>query len=117
MSYPPPPQQPGPHSQYPPPGYPPPLGYPPQPPRRRRTAFLVIAIVLGVLAAVALFLMLIAGYDASTCNSGLGELAQAFDQQTASRCSAVNIAHDVLEVVTVVLGIGCLAAAVDYFRR
>jgi hypothetical protein len=119
-----PPQQPGQYRWYPPPGYehlppgyPTPCQYPPQPPPRRRTGFLVTAIVLGALAAITLFATLVTGHDASTCNSGLGQLAQAFSQQTAGDCSDVSLAHIALEVVTAVLGIGCLAAAVDYFRR
>ncbi|MGH3403952.1 MAG: hypothetical protein ACRDRJ_15845 [Streptosporangiaceae bacterium] len=65
-------------------------------------------------------LTLIVGHNASTCNSGLGQVAQAFDQQTAGQCSAVNSAHAFLIVATVVLGIislGFLAATIDRYRR
>ena len=104
----------------------PPAGYGqpwplPQPPRRRGGSFLTaMTIVFGVLAALSLFLSLLIGHDASTCNSGIGEFAQAFDQQAASQCSTVNAAHAALEVVTVVLGVACigfLAATIDRFRR
>jgi hypothetical protein len=77
---------------------------------------LVTAVVLGGLAAVALFATLIAGHDASTCHGGLGQLAQAFSPQTASDCSDVSLVHIALEVVTTVLGLACLAAVIDYFR-
>jgi hypothetical protein len=74
----------------------------------------------GITSALALFLSLVIGHDASTCNSGIGEFAQALDQQAASQCSTVNTAHAALEVVTVVLGVACigfLAATIDHFRR
>ena len=80
-----------------------------------------MTIVFGVLATLALFLSLLIGHDASTCNSGIGEFAQAFDQQgAASQCSTVNTVHAALEVLTLVLAVACigfLAATVDHFRR
>jgi hypothetical protein len=119
MSYPPPPPPPGPYGPgtYAPPGFSPQMGYPPPSARRSGTGILVTTLVLGALAAAGLLLTLLIGHDASTCNSGLGEFAQALDQQTASQCSGVNTAHAVLEALTVVLGVGCLAGAIEYFRR
>jgi hypothetical protein len=108
---------PPPGHEYLPPGYPARGQYPPQRLRRGGAGILATAIVLGVLGAAALFLALLAGHAASTCSSGLGQLAQAFDQQTATNCSDVSLAHIALKVVTVVLGVGCLAAAIGYFRR
>jgi hypothetical protein len=57
------------------------------------------------------------GHDASTCNSGLGQLAYASSQQAASQCSTASIAHTVLRVAAAVLGVGCLGAGADLFRR
>ena len=105
----------------PPPGYGPPWQSVPGQPRRRGGSFVTaMTIVFGILTALALFLSLMIGHDASTCNSGIGEFAQALDQQAASQCSTVNTAHAALEVVTVVLGLACigfLAATIDRVRR
>lgn len=120
--FPPPPPPPS-GAQWPPPAYGQPWQSLPQvpPPRRRGGSVLTaMTIVFGVLAALALFLSLLIGHDASTCNSGIGEFAQAFDQQAASQCSTVNTVHAALEVLTLVLAVACigfLAATVDHFRR
>ncbi|MGH3399082.1 MAG: hypothetical protein ACRDPO_30805 [Streptosporangiaceae bacterium] len=117
----PPPPPPG--AQWPPPAYGQPWQSLPQvqPPRRRGGSVLTaMTIVFGNLAALALFLSLLIGRDASTCNSGIGEFAQAFDRRAASQCSAVNTAHAALEALTALLAVACvgiLAATVDHFRR
>jgi len=119
----PPPPPPPPGNFGPPPGYGQPWQSMPQiqqPQRRGGSVLTAMTVVFGVLAALGLFLSLLIGHDASTCNSGIGEFAQALDQQAASQCSTVNTAHAALEVVTVVLGVACigfLAATIDHFRR
>jgi hypothetical protein len=55
--------------------------------------------------------------DVSACNSGLGQVAQSFDQTTAADCATVTIARDVLAVATVVFSVGCLAGIIDRIRR
>jgi hypothetical protein len=137
MSYPPPPPQPGPYQPptggpYPPPPPPSyfggPPGYqqpwPPMPPRQQTvrndgSVLTAIAIVCGVLGAVALFACLITGHNASACNSGIGEFAQALDRQAASQCTTANFVHAICEVATTVLGVtfaGCLAGAIARHR-
>jgi hypothetical protein len=141
MSYP--PQQPDPEpygaGQYPPGQYPGGQGaagqYPPggyqgagyqaggyQPPgyeavRPGRPGLLVSAVLLGILAVAALGIALALGHAANACNSDIGQLAQAFDQQAAGDCSAASTARTFLEIAAPVLAIGCVAVIVGYRRR
>jgi hypothetical protein len=123
-----------PGNQYPPGGYAAP-GYPPggyqaggpqaggrQPGGRQagrpgRPGILVSAVLLGILAVAALGIALALGHAASACSSGIGQLAQAFDQQAAGDCSAASTARTALEIAAPVLAIGCVAAIVGYRRR
>jgi len=105
---------PGPAGQYPAGGYQP-AGY--QAVRPGRPGPLVSAVLLGILAVAALGIALALGHAASACNSDIGQIAQAFDQQAAGDCSAASTARTVLEIAAPVLAIGCVGVIVGYRRR
>jgi hypothetical protein len=86
-----------PHGIYPPPR---------PPPRPDGSVSLTFAIISGVLAAIALGIMLVLGNDVSQCQSGLGQLAQGFSNSTAQDCSNVIGLHLIAEFFTITLGIG-----------
>jgi hypothetical protein len=85
--------------------------------RPGRPGLLVSAVLLGILAVAALGIALALGHAASACNSDIGQLAQAFDQQAAGDCSAASTARTVLEIAAPVLAIACVAVIVGYRRR
>jgi hypothetical protein len=94
---------------YPPQGY----GYPPgwqRPPRQQGVASQATAILCGIGAVAALLVVVVTGRNAALCNSGIGQLGQAFDQTTARNCAAVDGAHALAIVALVVLGGACLIA-------
>jgi hypothetical protein len=103
-----------PGGQYPAGGYQP-AGY--EAGRPGRPGLLVSAVLLGILAVAALGIALALGHAASACNSDIGQLAQAFDQQAAGDCSAASTARTVLEIAAPVLAIACVAVIVGYRRR
>jgi hypothetical protein len=103
-----------PGGQYPGGGYQP-AGY--EAGRPGRPGLLVSAVLLGILAVAALGIALALGHAASACNSDIGQLAQAFDQQAAGDCSAASTARTVLEIAAPVLAIACVAVIVGYRRR
>jgi hypothetical protein len=99
---------------YPAPGYgyyspQPPPGWQP-PPRQPGVASLATAILCGIFAVPALLVTLRTARNAALCNSGIGQLGQAFDQTAARDCAAVNGAHILAIVAFVALAGGCLIA-------
>jgi hypothetical protein len=104
-----------PAGQQPAPGYPPPGGYP-APRRSKRTSLLVIGVIIGVLAPIALLVAVLLGHAASACGSDIGQIAQAFDQQAAGDCSTASTARTVLEVAAGVFAVGCVASIIGYRR-
>jgi hypothetical protein len=92
-----------------------PPGY--QAPRPGRPGFLVSAVLLGILAVAAIGIALVLGHAATECNTDIGQIAQAFDQQAAGDCSAASTARTILEIASPLFALGCIAMIVGYRRR
>ena len=99
------------YGYYAPPPHP---GWQPPPPRQHGAASLATAIISGILAVPALLITLVTGHNAAVCNSGIGQLGQAFDQTAARDCAAVNAVHILAILALVVLAAGCLIATLVY---
>lgn len=56
--------------------------------------------------------MLLSGHNAAVCNSGIGQLGQAFDQTVSRDCNVANGVHSLAVAAFIVLAAGCLIATI-----
>ena len=64
----------------------------------------------AVFCAIALIILFIldgvTGSKVATCNSGIGQLGQAFSQSAQNKCQGIGLVHSGLEAFTFLAGLG-----------